>query len=407
MFNQIDLFTSALGLKEPWKVTDVSFDTIESKLDIYISRSKGSKVTCPVCGKECAVHDSKERTWRHLNFFQYKAFIHCKVPRCNCKEHGVKQVEVPWSRIGTGFTLLFEAFVMILVKSMPVNSVAKLINIYSDRIWRIIDHYVTVAHKSIDFSEVTTVGVDETSNKRGHNYITIFVDLKKSKVLYATEGKDSSTITSFKKAFKEHNGNVTSVENISCDMSPAFIKGIGLNFKDANITFDKFHVIKRINEAVDEVRRTEIKQNTLLKGTRYIWLKNPKNLTEKQKKQMYPLSKTNLKTLRAYNIKLNLQEFYEIDDKVAASRHLKKWFFWATHSKLEPMKEAAYFIKRHWDGIIQYTETKITNGALEGMNSIIQSVKRRARGYGTTNHFISMVYLVCSDLKFNLPNAFV
>ena len=406
MFNQIDLFTNALGLKDPWKVTEVSFDSNDSRLDIYIARTKGSKVTCPVCGKECSVHDSKERTWRHLNFFQYKAFIHCKVPRCDCNDHGVKQVEVPWTRQGAGFTLLFEAFIMVLVKDMPVNAIAKLIGINSDSICRIIDHYVAEAYDSIDFSDVTTIGLDETSSKRGHNYITLFVDLDKSKVLYATEGKDASTIKSFKETFENHNGNVSSVENISCDMSPAFIKGVNNHFPDADITFDKFHVIKRINEAVDNVRREELKANDILKSTRYIWLKNPKNLTIKQQEQMQPLSKMNLKTLRAYNIKLKLQEFYEINDKAAALSHLKKWFFWATHSRLEPMKEAAYFIKRHWDGIVKYTTTKITNGVLEGINSIIQAVKRRAKGYSTTKHFISMVYLVCSDLEFNLPKAF-
>lgn len=406
MFNQIDLFTQALGLQKPWQVTDVSFNPDESRLDIYISRIKGSKVTCPVCGNECSVHDSKKRIWRHLNFFQYKAFIHCKVPRCNCKEHGVKQIEVPWTRPGAGFTLLFEAFVMELVRNMPVNAVADLVGVYSDLIWRIIDHYVKQAYESVDFSDAVSIGLDETSSKRGHNYITLFVDLKKSKVLYATEGKDSATIESFKGTFENHNGDISSVENISCDMSPAFIKGVNEHFPNADITFDKFHVIKNINEAVDKVRREELKENELLKKTRYIWLKNPKNLTEKQQKQMQPLSKMNLKTLRAYNIKLNLQEFYEINDEEAAFKHLKKWFFWATHSRLEPMIKAAYFIKRHWDGIMKYTSTKITNGVLEGINSIIQAVKRRARGYGTTKHFISMVYLVCGNLKFDLPKAF-
>lgn len=327
-------------------------------------------------------------------------------PRCKCDEHGVKQVEVPWTRQGSGFTLLFEAFVMTLVKNMPVAAVASLVGVYSDLIWRIIDHYVGLAYESIDFSDVDTIGLDETSSKRGHNYITLFVDLNKSKVLYATEGKNAATIKSFKETFEKHNGDVASVENVSCDMSPAFIKGVGEHFPDANITFDKFHVIKRINEAVDTVRRAELKENGLLKKTRYLWLKNPKNLTVKQQEQMIPLSKTKLKTLRAYNLKLNLQDFFEINDKRTAISHLKKWFFWATHSRLEPMIEAAYFIKRHWNGVTQYTSTKITNGVLEGLNSIIQATKRKARGYGTIKHFISMVYLTCSDLEFDLPKAF-
>ena len=189
-------------------------------------------------------------------------------------------------------------------------------------------------------------------------------------------------------------------------MSPAFIKGINENIPEAKITFDKFHVIQKVNKEVDNVRRAEIKENEILKGTRYLWLKNPENLTAKQLEQMQSLSNSNLKTLRAYNIRLSLQEFYTITDPVAAEAHLKKWFFWATHSKLEPMITAAYFIKRHWEGIMNYTTTRVTNGVLEGINSIIQSVKRRARGYGTTKHYISMVYLVCSKLEFNLPNAF-
>ena len=406
MFNQIDLFTDALGLQKPWKVTDVSFNTKESRLDIYISRTRGSKVTCPVCGEKCSVHDTKERTWRHLNFFQYKAFIHCKVPRCKCNDHGVKQIKVPWTRQGSGFTLLFEAFVMTLVRNMPINAVGKMISEYSGTIWRIIDYYVAEAYESIDFSDVTTIGLDETSSKRSHNYITLFVDIDKSEVLYATEGKDKSTIESFKKTLEDHNGDVQAIENISCDMSPSFISGSNEHFPDAEITFDKFHVMKRVNEEVDKVRRQEVKENEMLKSTRYIWLKNPENLTEKQNEQMKSLSKSKSKTLRAYNIKLSLQEFYEITDKEAALAHLNKWFYWATHSRLQPMIDAAYFIKRHWDGVLNYTSTKITNGVLEGINSIIQAVKRRARGYGTTNHFISMVYLVCSNLDFNLPIAF-
>ena len=143
-------------------------------------------------------------------------------------------------------------------------------------------------YKSLDFSDAVSNGLDETSSKRGHNYITLFVDLEKSEVLYAAEGKDSATIESFKETLENHNG----------DMSPAFIKGFNKYFPNADIAFDKFHVMKNINEAVDKVRREELKENELLKKTRYIWLKNPKNLTVKQQKQMQPLSKMNLKTLR-------------------------------------------------------------------------------------------------------------
>lgn len=167
MFNQIDLFTDALGLQIPWKV-----------------------------------YDSKERTWRHLNFYQYRAFIHCKVPRYNCEDHGFKPIDVPWTREGSGFTLLFEAFAMTLVSNMHVNAAAKMIGVYSERIWRIIEHSVEIAYAKVKFTNINTIGIDETSNKRGHDYITLFVDLDESKVIYATEGKDASTIGSFKETFE-------------------------------------------------------------------------------------------------------------------------------------------------------------------------------------------------------------
>ena len=408
MFEQKELFAAALGIKKPWKLNEVNFDPKKGKLDIYIEKIRGEKVECPICGKACQTHDSKERTWRHLNFFQHEAYIHCKVPRSKCDEHGVKQIEVPWARPGSGFTLLFEAFMMEMIQHMPVKAVAEQANIYSDVLWRMIDYYVSKAYAEIDMKNVKNVGIDETSSKRGHDYVTTFVDMDKSKVIFATEGKDSKTVDRFAKKLIEHGGNTDKIENISSDMSRAFRKGVRDNFDESKITFDKFHVIKLINNAVNEVRRIERKTNELLKGTRYIWLKNPENLTISQEKIMKSLSEMNLKTERAYRIKRSFQEFYELAkaDKDAAMEHLNKWYFWATHSKLEPIIKVAKTIKNHWAGIIKYIESKITNGVLEGLNSKIQATKRQARGYGTTKHFISMIYLICGDINLNLAKTF-
>ncbi len=303
--------------------------------------------------------------------------------------------------------MLFEAFMIELCKAMPVNTLAKLIGEHDTRIWRVIKHYVTEAREKENFSEVINVGIDETSSKRGHNYVSVFVDLNESKVIYATEGKDSKAVDSFKDDFKKHGGEPDKVENICCDMSPAFIKGVEENFSNAAITFDKFHIMKKINEAVDEVRRQEQVENEFLKKSRYIWLKNPENLTENQKIRLSSLSAMNLKTIRAYNIKLSLKEFWEIEDFDTAVLYLKKWYFWATHSRLKPIKEAAYLIKRHWNGIIQFITSRINNGILEGINSLIQATKRKARGYRNTENLISIIYLTCSKLHMDLPKAFV
>ena len=227
--------------------------------------------------------------------------------------------------------------------------------------------------------------------------------MEQSKVLFATEGKGASTVESFTQDLAWHNGNPQNIKDVTCDMSPAFIKGIGANLSNARITFDKFHVMKLVNEAVDQVRRLEQKDNNNLKSTRYIWLKNPKDLTEEQKKKMQTLSDMNLKTAKAYSIKLCFQGFWDIQSKDIAEQYLKRWYFWATHSKLDPIRSVAYTIKDHWEGILNYISTRINNGVLEAINGLIQSAKRKARGYRSIENLITIIYLTCGKLTFDIP----
>jgi len=402
MFNNISLFTKALNIQEPWKLDKVNFDKEKGQLDIYISHKIGSKFPCKICGRKCGIYDTtKQQTWRHLNFFQYKTYIHCNVPRTKCDAHGVLQVEIPWARSRSGFTLLFDAFIMELAASTTVNEISQLVSEHDTRLWRIISYYVYRARAQENYSYIKNVGIDETSSKKGHKYVTLFVDLDNSKVIYVTEGKDASTIDSFLINLRLHQGNPKAIENICCDMSPAFIKGSKKNFPNANITFDKFHVMKKINEALDTVRQIERTDNELLKKTRYIWLKNPENLTKEQREKIITLSKMNLKTVRAYNLKLRLKEFWEIEDVTTAAVFLRKWYFWATHSRLKPMIRAAHFIDRHWLGIMQYVQSRINNGILEGINSVVQTIKRDARGFRNTENFITAIYLNCGKLTYD------
>ena len=311
MFDNAKLFAQALGIEKPWKLDEVKFDPKEGQLDIYISHIEGSLLPCPDCQQESTVHDTKERIWRHLNFFQHRAYIHCAVPRVMCGKCGsIKQVKVPWARAGSGFTLLFEAFIMELAVHMPVKPISELVGEHDTRIWRIIHHYVGEARAKEDYSCVKQVGIDETSSRRGHNYVSVFVDLERSKVLFATEGKDASTVKKFAQDLREHKGEPEHIKDVSSDMSPAYIRGVTESLPNARITFDKFHVMKIVNEAVDQVRRMEQKDNDSLKSTRYLWLRNPGDLTDNQRKNLISLSSMNLKTARAYNIKLAFQEFW-------------------------------------------------------------------------------------------------
>jgi transposase len=395
----------ALGLAPPWTVLSSEFDPEAKRLDIRLGFPKGSAFTCPDCGQcNLKAHDTVEKSWRHLNFFQHEAYLTAKVPRVKCPDCGVRLVDMPWARPGSGFTLLFEAMIMTLAKAMPVKTIAAFVGEHDTRLWRVIHHYVETTRTEADYAEVSSVGIDETSSKRGHNYVSLFVDTDERKVLFATEGKDSSTVDRFKDDLIEHGGDPDNISEVCSDMSPAFIKGVEHNFKNAELTFDKFHIMKVLNEAVDKVRRCEQKGRPELKGTRYIWLKNPANITQSQFNTLKNLtfSKTNLKTSRAFQIKLNFQELFE-QPPYLAEAYLKKWYFWATHSRLEPIKEAAYTIKRHWDGVLRWFKSALTNGLLEGLNSLVQAAKARARGFRTTRNLITIIYLVGGKLDFRLP----
>jgi transposase len=402
--SQEELFRIALGLEKPWYIKTIDFKVEEKQLDLHIDFDSGSKFPCPSCdGPGCHVHDTIERTWRHLNFFQFKTYLHCRVPRTKCEDCGVKQVQVPWARKSSGFTLLMDSMIVILAQHMPAKTVADIIGEHDTRIWRVLEHYVQEARSNEDFSNVHSVGVDETSRAKGHNYISVFVDLDESRVIHVCEGRDSGTVTSFKHDYEEHKGLAGDVANFCCDMSPAFISGIESNFENAAITFDRFHVMKLMNEAVDQVRREEQAHNTNLKRTRYIWLKNPENLTSKQVKELGSLKDMHLKTSRAYDLKLSLRDFWNIRDPIIAESYLKKWYFWATHSRLVPVIDKAKTIKHHWDGILNYINTRIDNGVLEGINSLIQAAKNSSRGFRSTKNFIITIYLRLGKLHFNLP----
>jgi len=404
MFDHEKLFGIALQMNEPLYVKQVEFNAEEGELHIYIDFRKGSRFKCPVCDREnLEVHDTHEKTWRHLNFFQYKAYLHFRTPRTICPEHNIRLINVPWSA-GSGFTLLFEALIMQLSTCMPVSAIAKLVDENDTLLWRVIERYIEEAKQKADYSKIKSVGVDETASKRGHNYVTIFVDMDKAQVVHVTEGKDASTIESFKEMLNEKEINPKQISNYSADMSPAFRKGIEENFPWANLTYDKFHVIKLMNEALDAVRRGESKeQEALLKKTRYIWLYNPENLNESQSAKLAELKNMNLKTTRAYRIKLSLQDIYNnANDRDKAEIMLKFWYSWAIRSRLDPVRKFAKTVKEHWDGILNYFDSKLTNGILEGINSLVQTAKNRARGYRNTKNFISMIFLIAGKLNLNL-----
>lgn len=395
----IDIFQAALGLGKEWFVTKTEFNPTEKRLDIYLDFERGTRFACPVCQVPCGAYDTTEQVWQHLNFFQYKTYLHAWVPRISCKEHGIKQITIPWARERSGFTLLFEAMIMTLVDQMPVKEIATMMGIEDTRLWRIIEHYVNKDLDQSDLSKVARVGVDETSSQKGHKYVSLFVDLDTRKVIFVAKGKDSSTVQAFREHLIKYGGSPEHITDFSCDLSPAFIKGIEEQFPRAHITFDKFHVMKLLNAAVDETRRNEQAQEKGLTSTRYIWLKNPENLTKKQKEKLQSLSSLQLKTGRAYRMKLVFQQIFSTE-AVAFDRQqaLKKWYAWAIRSRIEPMVGFAKMLKKHWNGITRWFVSAINNGILEGLNSLVQAAKARARGFRSVEYFKLIIYRVAGKM---------
>ena len=399
------LFTLALGLQAPWEVVDAAFDPAGGQLDLQLGFASGARFACPCCGAQHqGVHDTLERTWRHLNFFQYQALLHAKVPRVRCQACGkTSQVPVPWAREGSGFTLLMEALLVSLCQAMPVRQVAQLLAVSDMRVWRTLDHYVDQARAQEDFSMVSSIGLDETAARRGHDYISLFHDLDAGRLLFGCEGRKGEVVDTFAEDLEAHTGCAENIKAICVDMSASYRTGIETHLPWAEITFDEFHVIQLVNKALDEVRRQEVKDHPCLKRTRYIWLKDKRDWSNHQTIEFHDLKRLNLKTHRAFRIKEALREiFHTAPDRQSAQPLLERWYSWARRCRIEPIKKVAKTLKDHWEGILNAFDSKLTNGRVEAANGRIQAAKAKARGYGTTRHLITISYLIAGKLS-HLP----
>jgi transposase len=398
------LLQLALGVQSPWFVATSDFDLDKKRLDITLDFKSGSRFDCPECqAAGCPVHDTVEKTWRHLDFFQHQAFLTARTPRITCTKCGVRLVTVPWARPGSGFTLLFEGFAMALAMHLPIAVAAGFLQITDQRLWRVVFHYVDAAVARMDLSGVTRVCIDETAAKRGQDYITLVVDIDGRRVVFVADGRSADTVRQFADHLESRGGDASHIKQASIDMSAAFISGVTENLTEAEITFDRFHVMKLIGDAVNDVRRSEVKGRPELKGTRYVWSKNAANLTPKQSLTLASLSSTNLKTARAWRMRLAFQDIYQERSRQWGELFFGKWISWAKRSRLDPMKAVAKTMEKHRDGILAWFDSRISNGLIEGINSLVQAAKAKARGYRNSRTIKAVTYLVAGKLDLRLP----
>lgn len=401
--NSEEIFKIALGLQDPWYIREVAIKEQEGKKEVhlYIDYIAGHFVD--ISGKS-NIHDRVERKWRHLNFFEHKCYLHCKVPRVKDGQGKVSRVEVPWSRPGSGFTLLFEAFSMCLIEEeMPVNKVAKVVDVYANRLWTIFNYWIGIAYEQADHQGITSLGIDETSSKKGHDYLTVAMDMKKGKVVHVVEGKGVATIKQIAKYLEQKGSPSKEVKQICIDLSPSFISGVSTSFIDAQIVFDRYHVKALLNKAMDEVRKREYRLHKELKGHKYLFLKRNKKLSARQKQERDELLELLPNMGEAYRLKLLFDDFWEMKNEEESHGFLAYWCDLAKQSKIQLMIKFANTVNAHWTGIVNYLKSKVTNGILEGTNSKIQLAKRRARGYRNSTNFINIIYFLCGKLKFNYP----
>lgn len=286
---QEELFSSAIGIKSPWFITSIDLDLELGTLNIFVDFEKGSTFdyTDWSTGEKGSykAYDTVPKNWRHMNFFQYRCYLHAFIPRVKLPNGKVRQIKAGWEGTSSGFTLLFEAFILQLVKAMPVHQVCEMIGTYDAKLWKMLHCYRKQVLAQADYSEVENIGMDETAARRGHDYVSLVVDLDEKKTIFVTEGKSNEVVEEFSQDLIKHKGDPENIKNVSCDMSPAFIKGVEDHLPNADIVFDKFHITKLINKAVDEVRKEENKSNSILKGSKYYFF-------EKQRKSNRKTGKT-------------------------------------------------------------------------------------------------------------------
>jgi len=409
------MFHQMLGLGKEWEVVGSEFQPENHLVTLHVRETAGfwSSCRCPECQAETTCYDhTEELVWRHLNVFEHKCEIHCRLPRAQCRTcKKTYRVRPPWEGLSKHFTSSFEALALLLMRETPVATAAEMVGETDTRLWRMLFAHVDAAYARKDMSEVTCVGVDEMSIRKGHEYLTIFADLKEKYVLFATEGKDGSTWERFITEWEKHEGHRHQLRQVSMDMSKAYRAAVPEWCRNAEIVFDKYHVIAHVNAAVDQVRKFEIRYGSgqtkaQLNKTRWIWRKNPENLTPSEKERLDKIDQKSLWTAKAYQMRLVFQDIYRSQSAAIAEHRFRVWCRWVRRVAAQhppqmfgAMLASAKMVLNHLKGILAHWKEKITNAFMEGLNSVFSATKRRARGYRSSVHLIAVLYLIAGKLR--------
>lgn len=396
-------FTRVLKVSSPWRIKEVKIFDRNRVVDVYIDYEDKSNFNCSECGKACVVHDGSYRRWRYLDFFDYRCYLNIKVPRTKCETDGVRVIEkTPWGRMGSHYSYLFEAKVMHLSAEMTMSALSKYQGEPDSNLWRVFKFYVNEAvYNQLDLSQVKRIAVDEKSQKRGHIYVSIFTDLDSGNVILVKEGRKKEVFSELREWLIQKNGLPQNIELFSMDMSVSYKAGRAEYFAHSEEVFDRFHIKKALNEAVDTVRKQEVKYSDELKNTKYWWLKSPEKLTEYQKDKLNNfLRESTTNTAIAYQMKTAFDQLWQVHPN-SAEPLLNNWLENALKSCLKPFERFVNTIRNNFKGIVKSIKTGITNAIAEGINSKIQMAKSRARGFRNMDNFKAMIYFLGNTFDFH------
>lgn len=399
-----ELYTQLLGLRAPWQVTAVDFKPLENSVTVFVSpETAESSWCCPQCGQPSPRYDKRIRQWRHLDTMQFKTLLQAEVPRVQCAEHGVLQVQVPWAESGSGFTALFEAMAVFWLKQASTQAVSEALGVSWNAVDGIMQRAVKRGLARRAELHPTHLSVDETSFQKRHEYVTVVTDQKNGHVLHVADDRTTASLDSFYGQLSDEQR--AGIEAIAMDMWPAYIKATKAQVRgaDQKIAFDKFHVAKYLGEGVDKVRRGEHRQllsagDCTLKGSKYQWLRNPKNMSRAQTNEFAVLRDSHLKTARAWAMKEMAMAIWRYRSKGWAMKMWAQWFSWAQRCRLEPMKQVAATLKTHLWGIVNAMVLGVHNGHAESVNARIQKIKARACGFRNRERFKNAIYFHCGGL---------
>ena len=372
--------------RKPWKVSQVFLSSEEKRIDIGLEHGHCVPFACPECRLPLPLYDHiPSRRWRHLDHGDCVTWLYARIPRVCCPEHGVRHVTIPWAPPGSRFTLAFERHAIDVLLETDVLGGARLLKLSWDEAWHLMERAVERGQQRKKRRVIPYLGVDEKAVARRHQYVTLVCDLNRGTIEYLAENREKTSLDAYYASLTKK--QLAGIQGVAMDMWDPYIASTLAHVPDGakKIVFDRFHIMQHMNEAVDAVRKEEnrlLMENDfdILKGTKYLWLFAEENTPEKMAERFGWIRESNLKTARAWAIKESLRGLWSYRRKGWAELYWKQWYFWATHSRLEPVKKVARMIHNHLENVLTYFDHRITNAVSEGLNSKIQTVKKTPTG---------------------------